>query len=102
MVLSGWNSLVQPGRGSMRLVKGTSRFVILVPEIGLVFKFPIMHFARVRELLKVDLPLYGWDYVLPVIKGPIESDCPTVRGWLFKGFVANWMESSGYRRTHDP
>lgn len=84
----------------MELKKGTSRWVILLPSIGIVIKLPIVNligaFSIIRACFKAPklinklILLYDEIFVFPT-----EYDF-SVRKCLFLGIKSNWLEFSFY------
>lgn len=85
----------------MQFHKGQNRAVWLLPELGIVVKFPIVYFRPVFAALTTDLWRFGWKGFKAYWDTPLEA-YGGFRSWLFKGLAANWMEFWLYTKTHNP
>ncbi len=77
----------------MQVKKGNDRIVVLFPALGVVVKLPITHLLYVLDsLFGIDTwRTYGRKLVWRTLIGAFEES-GSVRGMLFRGLAANWME----------
>jgi|SRR5680860_183156 len=82
----------------MQFYKGTDRFVVLFPTLGIVVKFPIINLWFAICLL--------WDYVktgerqlFREIWNYSVEQMPGFKWFLFRGLFANWCEFLFYWQT---
>lgn len=76
--------------------KGTSRYVICVPSLKIVIKFPVMHFKDCYHLI------FNYGIKRGCLKQLLTNSVyrmVSIRGQLFRGFVDNWKEFCFYRET---
>ncbi len=88
----------------MQIKKGQDRIVFIFPLIGIVIKFPIIHFFRVFRRTYCVLRGDGknkkekWEWIKEHLTYPIEAYFG-FKGLLFRGLVANWREFWFYLKT---
>ncbi len=87
----------------MQIKKGDDRVVVILPMLGIVLKFPIIHFWRFLRIFascfkdpKRMLVRLCWGVTLPI------NYSLGFRGMLFKGLHANWCEFWFYWWTLNP
>ncbi len=90
----------------MQIKKGKDRIVVLLPSIGIVIKFPIIHIAGVFRLLRLYLRKRNRKHlrrnVRDEFKYSIDSMGGGIKGALLRGVVANWRELRFYQTTRHP
>ncbi len=79
---------------------------MMVPALGIVFKFPRIRLIRAwhltGRLLGKGARAHLWDNLKLEYELPIEHSMSGVRGLLFRGIVANWREWRFYQTTRHP
>jgi len=85
--------------------KAQDRIVIILPTLGIVIKFPIIHFIFFLKFLKdayqIKHKIRKWDYWKVMWRLSAECDFAP-KALLFKGLSVNWNEFWFYQTTHNP
>lgn len=82
----------------VKIVQGRSRIVILLPKLGVVIKFPIIHFVVALRVFLDDLLENGKLLRDELFRYTVET-YGSLKQLLFKGVVDNWREWRFFRRT---
>lgn len=85
----------------MKITKSESRLVVVLPELGIVIKFPIIHLVIGSRVFWNDLSKKGNRLHDELLRYTIEMD-GSLKRLLFKGIVDNWREWRFYQRTRHP
>ena len=86
----------------MKKEKGLTRFVIVIPELGIVIKFPIIHLINFIVLVvQHGMRSSRWIAWKGFWNLPAEARSG-YKGQLFGGLWANWSEFQFYRKTKNP
>jgi hypothetical protein len=85
----------------VRFKKGSNRFVILFPALGIAVKFPIIHLWELIQILCWDVQKHNWKRLRHSWTKPIES-IGGYSGPLFSGIIANIGEFCFYQKTYHP
>lgn len=85
----------------MKIKKGTSRVVLVIPNLGIAIKIPrvqllVVFRGTARLCLKRDWQMLRIDWSMSA------THSAGFRGRLLKGLLDNRSEFAFYRRTHDP
>ena len=85
----------------MKIAKGESRLVVVLPGLGIVIKFSIIHLVIGFRVLWYDLSRKGNRLHDELFRYTIEMS-RSLKRLLFKGIVDNWREWRFYQRTRHP
>ena len=85
----------------MKIAKGESRLVVILPELGIVIKFSIIHLVIGLRVFCDDLSRKGNRLHDELFRYTIEM-YGSLKRLLFKGIVDNWREWRFYQRTRHP
>lgn len=77
----------------MKIKAGQDRLVVVMPEIGIAVKIPIVHIWLAMKMIRND----GWECLR---HSAAARHSP--RYYLFKGIIANWSEFTFYQKTRNP
>lgn len=86
----------------MQIKKGRDRVVLLLPKIGIVLKFPIVHLLTAARLLRRYLgeDRHHWRHNVHLeFQIPIDHMMSGIKGALFRGVVASWREFRLHQTT---
>lgn len=84
----------------MNIAKGRDRIVIVIPELGIVIKFPFIHFIMVVRQIYGYIKEREWKRMCALWQRGVEDREGFVNS-LFGGIYANWLEGTFYRETHN-
>jgi len=84
----------------IEIKKGTWRYVILLPFLGIAIKLPRIYLTEAWDVIIFTLGCKGW-WRIELFKNDVYT-YSSLKGWLFKGMVNNWLEYKFYIQTKHP
>lgn len=84
----------------MNIAKGRDRIVVIIPELGIVIKFPFIHLIMVAKQIYGYMKECEWKRMYTLWQRDVE-DREGFANSLFGGIHANWLEGMFYQETHN-